>query len=435
MTHQPTGRREFLRAGGAALTTSLFTGAIRGANDRVNVAFIGMGRQGSGNLNLAAKVPGYQVVAVCDVYQPALERAQQQAKRLGFESAKAVKDFRDILADSSVDAVSIAAPDHWHAYMTVEACKARKDVFVEKPACVYVEEGPKMVEAARKYQRVVQAGTMQRSGGFFQKAREIVRSGDLGEITFCRTFQASNTKKEGYGNPPDSDPPPGLNWDLWLGPAPQRRFNQNRWGVAPGQWSTFRYFWDYAGGAMTDWGVHLLDILQMAFDEAMPLSIAAQGGKFYVNDNLETPDTMLVTYRYPGFIGSYESRTANSFPMYDSGNGTSFHGDKATLMVNRSGYSIWRNGNSKPAVEERSPEMAEMGAPHWQNWLECIRTRQKPVSDIETCVRSSATCILANLAMRSALTLDWDDKAFTVKQAEVKPMLKAKYRAPWKLEV
>jgi predicted dehydrogenase len=186
---------------------------------------------------------------------------------------------------------------------------------------------------------------------------------------------------------------------------------------------------------MTDWGVHLLDILQMAFDEAMPVSIAAQGGKFYVNDNLETPDTMLVTYRYPGFIGSYESRTANSFPMYDNGNGTSFHGDKATLMVNRSGYWMWRGNNSKPAVEEKRPEVAEMGVPHWQNWLECIRTRQKPVSDIETCVRSSVTCILANLAMRSGLTLDWDDKAFTVKQTEAKPLLKATYRAPWKLEV
>src|SRR5262249_11910479 len=144
MAHQPPGRRNFLRAGGAALTTSLFTGNIRGANDRVNLAFLGMGRQGSGNLGLSAKVPGFQVVAICDVYQPALERAQAQAHKLGFESAKAVKDFREILADGSIDAVSIATPDHWHAYMTVEACKARKDVFIEKPACVYVEEGVKM---------------------------------------------------------------------------------------------------------------------------------------------------------------------------------------------------------------------------------------------------------------------------------------------------
>ena len=148
-----------------------------------------------------------------------------------------MKDFREVLADKSIDAVSIATPDHWHAYMTIEACKAGKDVWVEKPACVYVEEGVKMVEAARKYRRVVQAGTMQRSGGFFQKARDIVKSGDLGDITFCRAFQAGADQKEGYGNPHDSDPPPGLDWDLWLGPAPKRPFNANRWGVAAGQWS------------------------------------------------------------------------------------------------------------------------------------------------------------------------------------------------------
>jgi predicted dehydrogenase len=389
---------------------------------------------GSGNVGYAAKVSGFEIVAVCDVYQPALERAEAQARKLGFEAVKANKDFREILADKSIDAVCISAPDHWHAYMAVEACKAGKDVYVEKPACVYVEEGAKMVEAARKYKRVVQAGTMQRSGGFFQKAREIVKSGGLGDITFCRTFQAALGKKEGEGNPPDSDPPPGLDWDLWLGPAPKRPFNANRFGVGD-RWSSFRYFWDYAGGAMTDWGVHLMDIVQFAFDEAMPVSISAQGGKFYVTDNVETPDTMLATFRYPGFIGSYESRTANPYPMYNDTYGTSFHGAKATLMVNRTGYWIFPNGKGAQVVEEKSRELADMNVPHWKNFLECVRTRQKPVSDIETCVRSTATCVLANLAMRHGMTLDWDDKAFTVKQHEAKQYLKAKYRSPWKLEV
>jgi predicted dehydrogenase len=436
MAQDSTGRREFLKtAGGAALTASLFTGNIKGANDKVNVAFIGVGQMGSGNVGYAAKVPGFEIVAVCDVYQPALERAEAQAKRLGFEGVKAVKDFRQILADKSVDAVCISAPDHWHAYMAVEACKAGKDVYVEKPSFVYIEEGVKMVEAARKHRRVVQAGTMQRSGAFFQKAREIVKSGDLGEITFCRTFQAATTKKEGWGKPPDSDPPAGLDWDMWLGPAPKRPFNANRWGVAPKRWSTFRYFWDYAGGAMTDWGVHLLDIVQFSFDEAMPVSIAAQGGKFYVDDNTETPDTMLVTYHYPGFVGSYESRTANPSPMYNDTYGTAFHGTEATLLINRGGYTIFPNAKGAAPVEEHSKEMADMNVPHWKNFLECIRTRQKPISDIETCVRTTATCVLANLALRHKTTLEWDDKAFTVKQHEAKQWLKAKYRSPWKLEV
>jgi predicted dehydrogenase len=292
-----------------------------------------------------------------------------------------------------------------------------------------------MVEAARKYQRVVQAGTMQRSGKFFQKAGEIVKSGDLGEVTFCRTFQASDTTRDGWGKPPDTEPPAGLDWDLWLGPAPKRRFNLNRWGIAPDRWSTFRYFWDYAGGAMTDWGVHLLDIVQFAYDEVMPASISAQGGKFYVDDNVETPDTMLATFRYPRFVASYESRTANTFSMYDSGYGTSFHGTKATLFVNRGGHAIYPNDRNSPTVQERRKEWSDMNVPHWRNWLDCIGSRQKPIADIETCVRTTATCVLANLSLRHGVTLDWDDRAFAVNQRAIKPFLNYNYRLPWKLEV
>ena len=434
-TRESSARRTFLKtAGAAALTSNLFTGAMKGANDKVNVAFIGVGAMGSGNLGYAAKTPGVQVTAVCDVWQANLEKAQAKARQAGFE-AKAVQDFREVLADKSVDAVCIATPDHWHPYMTVEACKAGKDVYVEKPACVYVDEGVKMVQAARKYNRVVQAGTMQRSGAFFQKAREIVKSGQLGDITFCHTWQASSTKKEGQGNPPDEAPPAGLDWDLWLGPAPKRPYNVNRWGIAPNRWSTFRYFWDYAGGAMTDWGVHLLDIVQFAFDEAMPLSVTAHGARFYVTDNMETPDTMLATFHYPTFMGSYESRTCNPLAMFGETYGTSFHGTEATLVVNRAGYKIYKGKGDTPPEEVRDKSMADMNLPHWKNFLECIRTRQKPQSDIETCVRSTVTCLLANLSMRHNTWIDWDDKAFTVKQPQIRQYLRENYRAPWKLEV
>jgi predicted dehydrogenase len=428
-------RRDFLKTGAAALTASFFPGAAKGANDKVNIAFIGTGAMGSGNIGYASKVPGFQITHVCDVYQTNLEKAQALARRNGFESVKAVRDFREILADKSVDAVCISAPDHWHPYMTVEACKAGKDVYVEKPACVYVEEGQKMVQAARKYNRVVQAGTMQRSGAFFQKAREIVKSGDLGDVTFVRTFQSSLAKKAGWGKPADAEPPAGLDWDLWLGPAPKRPFNLNRWGIAPGRWSTFRYFWDYAGGAMTDWGVHLLDIVQFAYDEAMPKAITAQGGKFFVDDNVETPDTMLATFYYPGFIGNYESRTCNPMQMYGDNYGTAFHGTNATLFVNRGGYKIFPNEKGAQPTEDHSKAMTPMNVPHWENFIACIRSRQRPTSDIETCVRTTATCLLANISMRNRIWLDWDDKTFTVKQPEAKKHLKLHYRSPWKLEV
>jgi predicted dehydrogenase len=430
-------RRDVLSTAAAALTTSLFTGNVRGANDRISVGFIGLGAMGSGNLGYAMQVPEVEPVALCDVYQPHLERAVAAAAKKNFQP-KTVRDFRDVLADKSIDAVCISTPDHWHAYMTVEGCKAGKDVWVEKPSCTYVEEGQKMVQAARKYNRIVQAGTMQRSGGYFQKAKELVAAGAVGDITFCHTFQSGMTKKTGWGNPPDSDPPSDLDWDMWLGPAPKVPFNANRWGVKTAGFPTFRYFWDYAGGAMTDWGVHLIDPLHQCFGEVMPTSIVALGDKYYVQDNSETPDTMNATFHYPKFLATYESRTCNPLPLFGRGlgAGTSIHGTEGTIFVTRGG--CWLVPHAKGATEtawEKDPAMASMNVPHWKNWISCIKSREKPTSEIETCVRSSTTCLLANLSMRFKSRVDWDERAWTVAQDAVKPALKARYRAPWKLEV
>src|ERR1041385_2405559 len=194
-------RRDVLTAAATAFTTSLFTGNVKGANDRIAVGYIGLGAMGSGHLGYGMKVPEVQPAALCDIYEPHLERAQDAARKEGY-TPKTVKDFREILADKSIDAVCISTPDHWHAYMTVEACKAGKDVYVEKPACVYVEEGQKMVQAARKYNRIVQAGTMQRSGGYFLKAKELVKSGVIGDVTFLHAYQSGSTDKHRFGSPP-----------------------------------------------------------------------------------------------------------------------------------------------------------------------------------------------------------------------------------------
>ncbi|MGP8244451.1 MAG: Gfo/Idh/MocA family protein [Bryobacteraceae bacterium] len=431
-------RRDLVAGVATALTASLFTGKVKGANDRVSVAFIGLGAMGSGNLGYAMKAPEVQPVAVCDVYQPHLERAVNAARKGGFQ-VKAVKDFRDVLADKSIDAVCISTPDHWHAYMAVEACKAGKDVYVEKPSCTYVGEGRKMVEAARKYNRVVQAGSMQRSGGYFRKAAELVAAGTVGDITFCHAFQSGSTKREGYGNPPDGDPPRDLDWDMWLGPAPARPFNPNRWGVKAAHFPTFRYFWDYAGGAMTDWGVHLIDPLHQCFGEVMPTAVVALGDKFYVRDNTETPDTMQATFYYPKFLVTYESRTCNPLPLFgrNQGAGTTIHGTEGAIFVNRGGCWVIPNPKSKLAAAawENDQPMSEMNVPHWKNWIQCIRTRQKPTSDIETCVRSSTVCLLANLSMRYRTRLDWKEADWTVDQEAARPELAERYRGPWKLEV
>lgn len=445
---EENNRRNFFKsAAAAALTTNIFTGNIRGANDKINAGFIGMGKMGRANLRYAMQQENLVPVAVCDVFQRNLDWAVRDSKN----QAKPYRDFREVLADKSIDVVCIATPDHWHAYMTVEACKAGKDVYVEKPICCVVDEGVKMVQAARKYNRVVQAGTMQRSAKHFQQAVDIVRNGDLGQVTFVRTWNYANGSPEGVGNPPDGDPPEGLDWDMWLGPAPKRPFNANRFGVDPKDryFSNFRYFWDYAGGWMTDWAVHWLDIVQMAFKEEVPTEITAVGGKLYIKDNTETPDTMEVSYLYPsGFVATYERKSGNSQSMFDKSGGILFCGTKGTMFLDRGGYRIVPEMKVTPPANPgerpvREPMMTASEAKstdsgnrnHWANFLECVRTRQKPISDIEACQHSTTTCLLGNVAWRSKLRLDWDAQKWTTTQSEARKYLTREYRKPWKLTV
>ena len=462
-----TDRRKFLAsAGTAAFTTSLFTGRVRGANDRIAMGFIGLGMQGTSNLHntLAAKEQA-QVVALCDIYQPALEKSAATVRTASGSAPKEIADFRQILADKSIDAVCISTPDHWHALMTVEACKAGKDVYVEKPACVYLDEGPKMIEAARKYNRVVQGGNMQRSMPTFLKAKEWVESGVLGEITWAKVWAAGLQEKEGHGRPADTTPPPGLDWDMWLGPAPKVPFNQNRWGVDGRHFPTFRYFWDYAGGEMTDWGIHFIDPVHQFLGEPLVQAVVALGGRYWFTDNLETADTMAASFEYPKFMMNYELRQSSPVPLMGQGGATAILGTEGSVVVTRGG--AWLNpvirqgypgGPTPPppkfeaqefhppsprparppaqaANREQGPRIPPEASEHWKNFLECVCTRQRPVADIEYLVRSTASCLLANVSMRARVRCDLDPVTYAVKQPEARPFTQIKYRAPWTLEV
>lgn len=436
-----TDRRKFLAGAGAAFTTAMFTGDIKGANDRINLGFIGLGMQGTSNLNNALLASQAQVVALCDCYQPALEKAAATVRAKYGADAKSVKDFREVLADRSIDAVCISSPDHWHAYMTVEACKAGKDIYVEKPACTRLDEGPKMVAAARKYQRVVQGGNMQRTMPTFLKAKEYIDKGVLGEITWCKTWAAGLANKAGKGNPPDVQAPAGLDWDMWLGPAPMVPFNQNRWGVDGRNYPTFRYFWDYAGGEMTDWGVHYIDPIHQFMGEPLVQSVTALGGRFWVQDNLQTADTMSASFQYPKFMMDYELRQGCPVPLLGQSGATAVMGSEAYVVVTRSG--CWLAPSSRAskleAVEYQAPRRPPGTPPepsdHWKNFLECVKSRATPAAEIEWLVRASASCLLANVSMRAKTRVDLDEKTFTVRQAEAIPFTRLDYRAPWKLEV
>jgi predicted dehydrogenase len=420
--------------------TSSSPGRVLGANDRVRVGVIGTGRQGTGVLRGHQRLADVEIAAICDVFAPNLAKAAEVAPN----AAKHV-DFRKILDDTTVDAVVIGTPDHWHALMTVLACQAGKDVYVEKPTSVAIAEGRAMVQAARKYTRIVQVGTQQRSQPHFQKAAEIVKSGQIGDVTLIRCWNAANAPQAGIGAPPDSAPPEGLDWDMWLGPAKKVPFNPNRFGVVSDAWSHFRWFWDYAGGMMTDWGVHLIDIVQMAMNVDAPLEISTIGGKFHVTDNRETPDTIVATYRYPDFVMTYENRVCSSMPINGRYYGIEFLGSAGTLFVDRERYELRPEpapGTRVQDIVRAEPTVVAAAAPdshpsHQRNFIDCVKSRQAPICDIEIGHRSSSTAILGNMALRSGQTVVWDAKAerVTNDNPKAQALVARAYRAPWKLTV
>ena len=300
-----------------------------------------------------------------------------------------------------------------------------------------------MVEAARKYKRVVQVGTWQRSGVHFQRAVKLIRDRVIGKISYVKTWNYSNEYPQGWGNPSDADPLEGLDWDLWLGPAPKVPFNINRFGILGDRWATFRYFWDYAGGMMTDWGVHLLDIVQWAMQVAGPTVVTASGGKFFIQDNRDTPDTLQVTYEYPGWICTYENRVCNANSMYGKNYGIEFHGTDGTMYLNRSGFEVHpekrRVGREKVDMMESSQmkRVNDGHEAHVPNFLDAMKSRRLPQSDIEIADRSTNVCHLANIALRSRRRIVWDPKRQVLIEGggEAKKLLSREYRKPWKLEV
>jgi predicted dehydrogenase len=438
-------RRDFIKStavgalgAGVALRSRSASARLLGANDRVVIGFIGLGRMGQSNLKDFFKQQDVDVAAVCDVYAPNLDKAAALAPK-----AEKHKDFRRILDRKDIDVVVVSAPDHWHALPMIMACQAGKDVYVEKPLSHTIDEGRRMVQAARKYNCVVQVGTQQRSGKHFQKAVELVRSGKIGKVSFVRTWNFGNQFPTGIGNPPESDPPPELDWDMWLGPAPKVRFNPNRFGVNPNSFSYFRWFWDYAGGMVTDWGIHLLDIVQWAMGADYPQAVSASGGKFYLQDNRETPDTLLVTYEYPGWVCTYENRECNGNRILDKGYGITFHGTDGTLFIDRGGFEIipeTRRGSDNKPINRMEP-MKEANSndqhlTHVRNFVDSVKSRQKPISDVEIGHRSTSTALLANISFRTRRRIAWDGKnERIVGDHEASRLLSRTYRKPWSLNV
>ncbi|MBI3852006.1 MAG: Gfo/Idh/MocA family oxidoreductase [Verrucomicrobia bacterium] len=441
-------RRQFTKTLAAAGTAAAFSQLrVSGANDRVRLGFIGVGNRGDQVLDAFLKQPDAEVVAVCDIYQPYVDFS---AKKIG-TNPKKFKDYRRLLALKEVDAVVIATPDHWHALQTIHACEAGKDVYVEKPLSLCVAEGRAMVEAVQRHQRVCQVGTNRRSSRMCREMAEFIRGGGIGKITVARAFHIQNEWPKGIGQSPDREPPPDLDWEAWLGPAPKVRFNPNR-GLY-----RFRWFYDYSGGQVTNMGVHYLDQIHWALGHDAPLAVAALGGRVAeIDDNREIPDTLEVTWQYPGgTLVTFSQFNATAAPAAFRKCEIEFRGTKGTLYLNSSGWEVvpdaitsnafpvrspidrkgergWRMGE-RPLIEPKQVSGDSDTGPHARNFLDCVKSRARCNADAETGHRSTTTTLLANIALKTRALLEWDAQAekFT-HHAVANDLLRYHYRAPYR---
>lgn len=440
-----SSRRTFVQGGLGAISAASYR-RLKGANDRVQVGFIGFGLIGHQHVHDFKNQKDADLAAVCDVYQPRLDEG---ATACG-GSVKTYRDFRKLLDNKDIQAVVVSTPDHWHALMTIMACAAGKDVYVEKPMTLFVREGRWMAQAARRYRRVVQVGTQQRSGKHYQKARELLRGGYIGKIHAARMGSFRNVMP-GFGNPPDGPPPSELDYDMWLGPAPRRPYNPHR------SIYHFRWFWDYSGGQMTNLGAHEIDIVQWVMQVKGPTAVSSSGGRFALQDNGETPDTQDALFEYPGFTALYSYREASAGRR--GLGGLEFFGTKGSMTVSRGGYEVHADAivnpdNAIPVFQghpaggpQRSagakPELwtQPLKAPgssneqfdlHVRNFLDCIKSRQRPIADVEDGHRVATACHLANISLRLGRKLRWDpEKEEIIGDREASSYLVRPYRQPW----
>lgn len=433
-------RRTFLQQTGSLIAgtalSPLLMSDVKAAvapSDKISVALIGCKGMGMYDLTDHLKLPEVECVALCDVDENILNERAKQITTLKGKAPKLYKDYRRIIDDKSIDVVIIGTPDHWHCLPTVEACQAGKDVYVEKPLANSIAECQVMLNAARKYNRIVQVGQQQRSGQHWQDVVALVKSGKLGTIRKIKTWAYFDYGK-GRPKVADSAVPPGVDYNMWLGPAPERPFNPNRFH---GSW---RMFWEQGGGLMTDWGVHLLDIPLWAMDVTIPRSVMASGGIYAYPDNaIETADTQNVLYDFGNFTLEWDHAGGLSKGLYGRNYGVAFIGNNGTLVVNREGWEVIaevENDVNKTELIPLQPADKLDHEKHVKNFIECVKTRQLPKCDIAFGHNSALLAHMGNIAYRSGNKLTWDAAQGMFKDdAKANAFIKPDYRGPWKFPV
>ena len=410
-------RRKFIQQSSTLLGSGLVASALGNdafsmfkkvsASEQVNVAAIGINGMGWADLTAASKVPGVNIVALCDVDKNVLDKRMNDLKGLGVDSSKVktYSDYRKVLEQKDIDAVIIGTPDHWHALIMIDACAAGKDVYCEKPVGNSIEECRMMLKAQQKYNRAVQVGQWQRSQQHFKNAVEFVRSGKLGNIRTVKVWCYQDWMKPGPVVP-DSAPPAGVDYKAWLGPAATRAFNSSRYHF------NFRWFWDYAGGLMTDWGVHLLDYGLLGMNVSTPKSVSALGGRFAYPDLYEeTPDTLTTLYEFDNFNMVWDSAMGIGNGSYGRDHGIAYIGNNGTLILNRNGWEVIEEAKSGNKVSMPLEKVMDKGVDlHMQNFIDVVRSRKMsdlhcPVSEA---VHIATVAQMGNIAYRSGKKVEWD---------------------------
>ncbi|MBG86930.1 MAG: dehydrogenase [Verrucomicrobiales bacterium] len=416
-------RRSFLKSVTAA---GVCAPAIISANpnSKISVACIGPRRRGNSVMRSFAAQRDCAITHLCDVRDEVLEVRGREMKEVTGLDPKRVKDYRELLDDPSIDAFIVATPDHWHAMLTIEGCRAGKDVYVEKPASHNILEGKVAVEMAHKHDRMVQMGTQVRSAPFLKEAREYVKSGAMGRVISGKSWETATTRSVHLK--PDAKAPAGIDYDLWLGPAPHRKYNPS---IVDLQW---RWMFDYGTGDLGNDGVHRVDYCRYLMGlEDFPQAINASGGKLYHDDDQEWPDTLFVNYEYPKAIVQYEMRLWSRPQLFGTETGAAIYGENGWMLVtNRS----WTAYDSKGKVV-RNGQSSVGQTEHVRNFLDAVinRKRDSLNQEILSGHISSAMCHMGNIAWRTGKRLKFDAKTQTFDDAEANKLVGREHRKGFEL--
>jgi predicted dehydrogenase len=444
-------RRAFL--GTAALTAASYK-RVLGANERIGVGFIGYGLIGKQHVGDFRKMNDIDIVGLCDAYKPRVDEGLQYIDN---PKTKGYSDFRKMYENKDIQGVIIATPDHWHALQTIMACAAGKDVYVEKPMTLFLDEGKWMIQAARKHNRIVVVGTQRRHGKGVADAKKVVESGVLGKVHSIRAA-ANRNVYPGFGKTEVGEPPAGFDYDMWLGPAPKRPYQPHR-GIYH-----FRWFWDYSGGQMTNLGAHTFDQILYIMNPKGPTHVTSTGGRYVLEDDGETPDIQDALWVFPGFTMSYSIREANAL-RGDGARGTQFLGTKGSLVLAGSyevvpemkgdpindiprflgqptGGPVYTNTPRTPWIQASKGGVAsdarygtggeDTMMMNELDWVASMRSRKRPMCDVEDGQAVSILCHLANMSLRLGRSIKWDpDKQQVIGDKEAAAACVRPYRAPW----